>query len=94
MEGITKVVIQAKWYYKKREQDARGAPRAPPGIPRASPGDPPGIPRGCPGGGRARGAAGGLFWSLATSAPESQHRIAPKSKPKSMEGIAKIAIWV
>ena len=60
----------------------RGARRHPPGIPRASPG----------GGGRARGAAGDLFEKLPTiwrSALKLQHSIAAKSKPKSMEGIAK-----
>ena len=64
------------------------------GCPEASAGDPPGIPRG---GGRARGAAGDLFEKLPTigrSALKLQHRIAAKSKPNSMEGIAKIAIWV
>ena len=64
------------------------------GCPEASPGDPLGIPRG---GGRARGAAGDLFEKLPTiwrSALKLQHRIAAKSKPKSMEGITKNAIRV
>ena len=44
-----------------------------------------------------RGSPGTLFEKLPTigrSALKLQHRIAAKSKPKSMEGIAKIVIWV
>ena len=63
----------------------------PGGIPRGSPGHPPG------GGAGPGGPPGTLFEKLPTigrSALKLQHRIAAKSKPKSMEGIAKIAIWV
>ena len=62
------------------------------GCPEASPGDPPG---GGGGGGGPGGPPGTLFEKLPTisrSALKLQHRIAAKSKPKSMEGIATIAI--
>ena len=72
-----------------------------PGDPPGTPGNPPGIAGDAPGGDRGREAAGkppgALFEKLPTisrSALKLQHRIAAKSKPKSMEGIAKMAIWV
>ena len=72
-----------------------------PGDPPGTPGNPPGIAGDAPGGDRGREAAGkppgALFEKLPTisrSALKLQHRIAAKSKPKSMEGIAKMTIRV